>query len=898
MIRIKLLSTISFTHTTNFHRASMKIITSFLFLLSINSVFSQSANLSSVKGKIIDLSGNDPIPLAQVVIENQSRGTSTDMEGNFIFKNMAAGTYTLRVTAVGYEEITKTFTISENQELNLDTIRVSSGVVMLKEVEVTSSVISLGDERQTPTATSTVSAREIQEQMGSTEFPEILKSTPGIYTSMAGGSLGAGRVTVRGFSSENTAVMINGIPVNDMENGRVFWSNWGGLNDVTRYKQVQRGLGNSKLAISSVGGTINILSKPSETRKGVALSYALTNSSYRNRIMLTASTGLIKGWAVTASGSRRWGDGYRPGTHTDSWAYYLSVYKKLGERHQFLFTGFGAPQTSSIGFDALQSEYQQYGYLYNKAWGYYQGEVKNRAVNKFHKPQLMLSHYFDLSKKTKLTTNVYASIGKGGQTNIQRTVGSASLNNFYFYDSNGQLNWDTIYAINQANVQTAQTHVGQVTGSRSKYYLENRHNDHQWYGILSSLKSDITEKLALTIGIDGRLYKGQHYATVEDMLGGQYFVDQDQFKNNADNNSLIPNRAVTTGDTVRYNYSSTVNWLGVFGQADYSIGRFDLFLTANTSRTSFYRDGKFNNAAYNSAGVGGYGKSETHSFNNFTSKGGINFRITGRHNVFVNAGYFNRAPFFTNAFVDARVSNQTIDNLSNEEMRSIEAGYGFRSSKVTANLNIYYTKRENFAATESYLVPGGDFSDFLLTDISAIHKGIELDFKVRPMRKLEVNGMLSLGDWRWADNATATVRNNNTLLITQNQQTIYIKNLPVGNAAQTVLALNSRYQLPFYAYVGIGWNYFERLYLDYSPAFRTNPNNADPLELVPFYTFDLFAGKSFRLKKLGHTIRLAFNVNNLLNQQFIVEGNENPGFTPYFQAGRPRIYNIALTYQF
>lgn len=870
-----------------------------LFLSSLHKGFSQTdQQRGSVKGKIVDLSSNEPIPLAQIILENQSKGSSTDMEGNFVIKNIEAGTYTLKIVAVGYDEMNKVFTIAENQELDLDTIKISSGVVMLKEVEVTSSVISFGEERQTPTATSTVSAREIQEQMGSTEFPEVLKSTPGIYTSMAGGSLGAGRVTVRGFASENTAVMINGIPVNDMENGRVFWSNWGGLNDVTRYKQVQRGLGNSKLAISSVGGTINILSKPTDMRRGVGLSYAYTNSSYRNRIMITASTGMIKGWALTVSGSRRWGEGYRPGTYTDSWAYYISLYKKLGERHQLLFTGFGAPQTTGTGFNATQQEYERYGYQYNKAWGYYQGEVRNRAVNKFHKPQFMLTHYFDISKKTKLNTNAYVSIGRGGQTNIQRTLGSSSLNNGYFYDANGQLKWDTIYAINQANFVVSQTNVGQVSGPRSMYYLENRHNDHNWYGLLASLKSDITKKLALSIGVDGRLYKGKHYATVEDMLGGEYFLDQDQFKNNADNNALIPDRAVTTGDTVRYNYSSSVNWLGVFGQADYTLGHFDLFFTANVSRTSFYRIGHFDNEAYADAGYSGYGKSETFSFTNFTTKGGINYRITGRHNVFVNAGYFNRAPFFINAFVDARISNQVIDNLQNEEMKSIEGGYGFRSGKFTLNLNIYYTRRENFATTESYLVEGGDFSDFLLSDVSAIHKGVELDLKIKPLRKLEVNGMLSIGDWRWSDNAIATVRNNNTLLITQNQQTIYIKDLPIGNAAQTVYAVTSRYQLPFYAYVGAGWNYFDRIYLDYSPAYRLDPGNTQVLQLQPYYTFDLFAGKSFRLRKLGHTIRLTFNVNNLLDQQFIVEGNENPGFPPYFQTARPRIYNIALTYQF
>jgi len=853
----------------------------------------------TVNGKLIETEGNQPIALAQIVIKKVNRSTSSDMEGNFVLREIPPSTYDLLIIAAGYDDTTILITIPENLTVfQLDTIKLPSKVILLKEVEVTSSVIKLGDEQKNPTATSTVTTREIQEQMGSTEFPEILKSTPGIYTSMAGGSLGAGRVNVRGFSSENTAVMINGIPMNDMENGRVFWSNWGGLNDVTRYKQVQRGLGNSRLAVSSVGGTINILSKPTEMRKGVGLQYALTNSSYRNKIMLTASTGLVKNWAVTVSGSRRWGSGYRPGTYTDSWAYYASVYKKAGENHQFLFTVFGAPQKTGIGYSATQLEYETYGYDYNKAWGYYNGEEKNRSVNQFHKPQIMLSHYFDISKKSKLTTNVYTSIGRGGQTNIQRTVGSSSLNSSYFYDENGQFNWDTLYALNSSNITTSQTNIGQVSGARSKYYLENRHNDHNWYGLLTFLKSDITDKFSLTIGLDGRLYKGKHYATVEDILGGKYFIDQDQFKNDADFDANTPNKAVTTGDTVRYNYTSHVNWIGAFAQSDYSVGKFDFFVTANISNTSYYREGKFNPAAYDVAGVSGYGKSEILSFMNFTSKGGIGYRLSGRHHLFFNGGYFNRAPFFSNAFVDPRFSNQVIDDLKNEEMKSVEGGYGYRSGKFTINIDLYYTVRDNFSTTESYLVDGGDFSDFMINNIGAIHKGVEVEAKLKPMRKLELNGMISIGDWRWSKNGTATVRNNNTLLISQSQQTIYIEGLPVGNAAQSIAALRARYQLPLFAYIGIGWNYFDRLFLDYSPAYRITPIYEEPIQLNSFDTYDLFAGKSFRLKNAGHTIRLLFNVNNLLNRQLLIDGNESPGNPPFLQTGRPRTYNISINYQF
>ena len=147
----------------------------------------------------------------------------------------------------------------------------------MNEVEV---IADIAKERMTPVAATTISATYIEQNLGNQEFPEILRNTPSVYVTKEGGGFGDSRINVRGFEQNNIAVMINGVPVNDMETGWVYWSNWSGLADVTNKMQVQRGLGASKLAIPAVGGTINILTNAAEFKKGGNVSTSIGNDGY------------------------------------------------------------------------------------------------------------------------------------------------------------------------------------------------------------------------------------------------------------------------------------------------------------------------------------------------------------------------------------------------------------------------------------------------------------------------------------------------------------------------------------------------------------------------------------------------------------------------------------------
>ncbi|MFP5471256.1 MAG: TonB-dependent receptor, partial [Bacteroidia bacterium] len=854
-----------------------------------------------VTGVVKDSSSKAAIPYTKILLVEANIVKSTDFDGKFTIE-APAGTYQMKVSfGVGYLDKEIKVTVKDGQTTKLGDVFLRTDVIGLEEIEVFSNF--LDEQSQLPTPVTNITAEDFDQKLGAQEFPEMMKATPGVFVSTVGGSLGSAEVRIRGFGSENTAVLINGMPVNDMESGRVFWSNWGGMNDVTRNQQIQRGLGASKLAISSVGGTINIITKPTDYRKGIKASYSNSNRSYSDMGMISMSTGQMKnGFAVTALGSTRQGWGWREGTRANAYSYFLAVSKEINQKHLLMFTGFGAPQESWGGRSVTERSYRlveeatgNSNRTYNPSWGYQDGEIRNASINRYHKPVFLLNHNWYVNEKSTLTSALYYSFGRGGGTNINRSWGETFVPVPFNLqdgapDSTFQVNWDEMIRQNQNNMDTIANVNGEgkeseIIGNRSKYIVHQSRNDHQWAGAVTTFNHKLSENTNITIGADYRWYRGFHYQVLEDLLGGDYWIDKERFNNFPNNNLLTPNFAAGVGDTIGYNYNGTVTTAGLFSQIQHTIKNIDLFATLSGSNTQFYRNGLFLHEEFIETSLG---TSDTANFFNYTAKLGANYRINGRHNVFLNAGNFTRAPFFSNSFIDARVSNIYRDNLRSEEILSIEGGYGYRSPKVTANLNLYRTSWKN----RSYVIGfpseafAGDFVNYVMNNVNALHQGIELDARFSLINNLSLTAMASIGDWRWDGDADAVVLADPGLAVRENPVTglpttespmkIYTDGLKVGGSAQTVGALGFHYRGKQYWYVGGSANYYDNMYADFNPETKTNEeayfNQVQRLEsghesefmrnVLPYgnITADIYAGKSWRVKKLF--IQLKANVNN------------------------------------
>ena len=339
-----------------------------VFVLLSGAVLAQG----TVKGVINDADTDEALLGATAAIEGTTIGTTAGLDGSFEF-SAPAGTHVLLIRFVGYEEISMNVTVMNGQVTDMGLIPVKSTSIGLDEVKV---IAMVATNRKTPVAVSTVKSKTIEERLGGRELPQILDFTPSVYATQQGGGYGDGRINIRGFNQRNVAVLINGIPVNDMENGWVYWSNWAGLGDATKQMQVQRGLGASNLAINSVGGTMNIITKTTDAKKGGSFKYEVTDFG-NQKMTLSLSTGkLSSGTAIYFVGTRTWGEGYIPSTDVDAWSYYLSVSQDIGKKHKLAFTAIGAPQKHGQRYSWLSKE--QYDKWWNRATWFIYSIYSNR----------------------------------------------------------------------------------------------------------------------------------------------------------------------------------------------------------------------------------------------------------------------------------------------------------------------------------------------------------------------------------------------------------------------------------------------------------------------------------------------------------------------------------------
>ncbi len=821
---------------------------------------------STVNGKIIDGDMNAPLPGANIIVKGTSTGATTDFDGNFTL-NAKSNSGEIVVSYVGYVSQTIAF----SGDTDLGTITLLSSNVGLDEIMI---VASVAVDRKTPVAVSTIKSADIALKLSTQEFPEILKSTPGVYTTRAGGGYGDGRINLRGFNSQNVAVMINGIPVNDMENGRVYWSNWAGLGDVTSTMQVQRGLGASKVAVASVGGTINIITKTTDAIQGGNITTGIANDGYL-KYGMTYSTGLTdKGFAATVSASKISGDGYVDGTEFSGYNYFLSLSQQINVAHRISFTAFGAQQEHGQRYNrstiAQLKETDSGPQKANKDWGYKNGEVYHQSYNFYHKPQMSLNHLWNINDKSVISTSLYASFGSGGG---RRDEGTKIGSDDYRIGSTGlqPIDFDRVVAENQANG---------VNGSSD--IISSSRNSHEWYGILSSYKNRVNDALTISGGFDGRYYIGSHWYQVDDLLGGQFFLDNES-------DTFAFGKPLKVGDHYNKDYDGIVLRYGLFGQAEYQVNEsLNLFVATDISNSSYQQKEYMNNT------ITGSRSSDSVDFLGYGIKGGGNYNLDVNNNVFVNVGYFSKAPFLDSVFLDEDGIDAN-EGAENEKVFSAELGYGFRGERLSANVNVYYTNWLDKTLNGS-IGTGEDIFFYNLLGIDALHQGIEIDFRYKATDNLTVTGMASLGDWKWKSNVSASVRNQAGDEVDVVE--VFAKNLKVGDAAQTTFALGADYKLAPKSNIYVDYNFAGDNYASYDVTNRGSSDLPDVWELPDFGLFDIGVRHSFEMGSFNAT--LVGKINNAFNTEYVSDANDLDGTESKAQVyfGPGRTYSVGLKVNF
>ncbi len=893
----------------------------------------------TVTGKVVDATYSESLIGATVVLKGTTTGTVTDINGSFSL-SLDAGSYTLDVSYVGYEPQEIPVTVSDKQTVNLGKIKLASATFALEGVNI---MADRAKERQTPVAISNVSKAEIEEQLGSQDLPMIMNMTPSVYATPQGGGAGDARINVRGFNQNNVAIMINGVPVNDMENGWVYWSNWDGVADATSSIQMQRGLSAINLATPSVGGTMNIITSPAEMRAGASGRFEYGSGNFM-KATLTAHTGLINNkFAASVSAVRKVGQGVVDKTWTDAWAYYMGMSYNVNKNHRLEIYAVGAPQRhgqnlykqnvaaysheyatelGAVDSTLLKFPEASTGRLYNENWNnvnytyneeqYWNGRTKDRYAltfmnereNYYHKPVVNLNWYAQWSKKISQFTTVYYSGGKGG--------GSGTYGKMV-YDRTGPsqvVDWNGTIAQNMD------------PASGKQGILRNSVNNQYTIGAITKVKIDFTEHFKGQIGLDWRTAQIEHYYEVRDLLGLTSYEDTRK----EPDGRIVPRSDFWTGtdrklgDKVNYFNTNTVDWFGGYAQGEYTNGNLSIYGTFGYSMIKYSYVNHFRTALQKEEIINdttiimvpdlssGELKSNADWIAGYQIKGGLNYNFTETFSAFANFGYVSKVPIFDYVIDDG--DGSISEDPQNEKFISYEAGmiYTTRDDKINVKGNFYYTTWNDRTFTQSVRLTPETTGTAFIKGVNQRHMGLELEANYRPVNFIGFGGIASIANWEYLDDVDATIKDYDDPSGTKDVHA-YIKGLKVGDAPQTQVALWANlYPVKGFNFQFV-WRNNSNHYAAFDPAGRTDPNDTEQVWKTPSYSvFDLHV--NYAIPTTGNMdLQLFLHVFNVFNTMYVQDAVDDSKYNGYYGydnryshtvnsaevfLGLPRTFNVGL----
>ena len=801
----------------------------------------------------------------------------------------------------------------------------SSEDMDLEELEeivlVGGGVIDLAEDRKTPVAVSTITGEEIQKKIGTQDITMTLANTPSIYVAGQSGAFGDTRIAVRGFGQDNTAFMLNGQPINGMEDGKMYWSNWSGMNDIANVVQIQRGLGASKLAISSVGGTVNFVMRSTSKQQGGFAYAVFANDNYLKTTFSYDTGENDNGWSTSFLLTHWQGDGYAEGTFGQGQTYFFSLGYKMNDKHNFNFLMTGAPQWHDQNFTKSIATYLDKGRKYNNNYGYYGDQYLTERRNFYHKPVFNLNWDYTIDDKSSLSTVLYASTGNGGGTGGRGQR---------IRTDEGYIDYDAIYAYNLST-----SGAGGNYAAEGGYVTRASMNMHNWLGAVSNYETQLSDNLTFNVGVDLRTYYGEHFRIVENFHGLTSWQENIRLRDQNNNHqtygtygtykyvvateSMGANPWEATFNNfdedqkIAYSNDERISYGGLFTQLEYVNDDFSAFFQGSVSQTMYQRWDHYQYADQSLIdgtssqwtgealpdGITDGVKSEKADNFGYNAKAGVGFGLGENGQAYVNAGYYSRAPYFDNIYLN--YTNQINPNTSNETIIGLEAGYVYEVPNFSARVDLYRTSWADRVTSSFYV--DDDVVFFNISEgVSQLHQGVELSFSAKPQEDVPytLKGFLSVGDWIYEGDAITRLQDEDQNVIST--ETVDVDGGKVGDAAQ------------FSAGLGLDVDLAERLSFDtdvrfYDDLYANVGAVKENLELPSYHIFDM--GLSYKMFVNDGTLDVRLNVNNVFDNVYISElrsaiaAGEGTGVLydgidtanqGYFGLGRT--WNVGLRYNF
>ena len=860
-----------------------KYILFFLFIPSI--IFAQE-----IKILVIDANTTDPIENVKIET-NTKEDFYTNDDGEVVISDEVN-----EITAIkdGYISVTKLLNDNSQIIIKLETEIFSS--------DVESSIISLSD-------------FDLSDDSNTSDFASgLLSSYNDVFQSIAAYQFGPARFRQRGYDSRNNKVLMNGVEVNKIYDGRPQWSNWGGLNDVLRNREYSIGLEKSRSNFGGINGSTNFILRTSLYQKGLRVSYSSTNTSYTNRVLATYSTN-YNNWDFTFSVSRRWAEqGHFEGTFYDANSFFVGIENKINDSHSINFTGIYASNRRGKSSPNTQEVYDLQSENYNSYWGWQNGSRRNSRVKKLDEPIFLLTHYWDISPKSNLETSLFYQVGSMGNSRLNysngpnpdpsyyRKLPSFYLRNFgdrpELYTLSGenfknnsdyyQVDWERMYEVNLNN-----------STNKSIYMLYEDRVDDNLFQFNSVLNTNVSENLDIDLGVNYKNLSSHNFANSIDLLGGSYYVDVDSYRrgDEAQNDLNQPDRVIGEDEAFKYNFEINSESINLFSNIEFNYKKLSLNITPKISYYTIQRDGKFRNGVYPE---NSYGKGEKKEFLNGSIKSNLEYKITGRHILRFSGAYISRPPTIRNSFSNSRENNNFVEGIGDENIYSSEATYFMNLEPIKLKLTGYYSRFQNmneisffFAQGLSGLEESSDFVSEIMTGSSRDHYGIEFGVESKISSTLKASAGVALGEYVYTNNPNLYLTSDD-IRGTADYGTTYIENYKVPGTPQRGYSLGLEYRNPNYWFISANGNYLSNNYIDISPIIRTekfyvNPDDPDGFPFADasenearrllrqekfddLFLLNFFSGKSWKID--NYYIGVILSVNNILDNRYKSGGYE------------------------
>ncbi|MCF6223514.1 MAG: TonB-dependent receptor [Flavobacteriaceae bacterium] len=886
----------------------------------------QAQLYGSISGKIIKKSTAIELESVHIVVQNYNLSEFSKSDGSFQISRIPLNDVLIQISLIGFETLKIPVSLdSLNPDINLGIIRLTEKI----EQEIDQSFINLNDEDLL-----------VNDKGESNSISGLLVATKDVFLKTVAYEFSPTFFRPRNLGSEYSKVLLNGVSLNKLYNNRPQWSNWGGLNDVLRNQEFTLNTTASAKIFGDLAGVTNIITNAASYAKGIKISYASSNRSYRGRLMASFSSGLLNnGWAYTFSVSRRYANsGFREGTLYDANSFFIAIEKIINKKQSLNFTAIYAKNIRGKSSPNTQEVYDLKDIKYNGYWGFQESVLRNSRTRKIVEPILQLNHFWNIDTNTSLQTNITYQFGKSGNSRLdyggaqiiennngeQNIIGGGTnpdptyyqkLPSYFLRDpnnpdyanaylaekeflKNGQVKWTDLYEANQ--------NIG--NNGNSIYALYEDRNDDKQFTFNTILNKKMSDKFIINANVEYKQLRSENFAWMLDLLGGKGYLDVDSYENNiqeAQNDLNNPNRIVLENERFKYNFNFDTKVYSGFAQTLYSTRKLDAYLAFNFVGTTYQRTGLFENGAFPENAS--FGKSKELNFLSFGVKTGATYKLTGRHIFTANTSFLSNAPTLQNSFSNARENNDIVIGLTNEKSVAIDVSYVLRHPKINAKITAYMIDIKDQTDISFYFADGLNlnntsettaFVQEVLTGINQQNTGIEIGIEVPVLMNIKLKGVAAIGQ--------SVYTNNPNLYLTSDDFTeplnygeVLLKNYFVAGGPQQAYSVGFEYSSPKYWWFGATGNYFNNAFIDIAPITRTKNFylDADGLPIddydiniakrllrqekfEAYFLVNLVGGKSWKIN--NNYIGFFANVSNVLNTSYKTGGFEQSRNANYY----------------